>query len=129
MDRFSRKRQAILDCLRETKTHPTADWIYAQLKPVYPDISLATVYRNLHQLMDAGTIRSVGVFSGKERFDAIAANHPHIVCTRCGAVNDAGHIQIPQALIDTVQESTGYTVSEAAVQLTGLCQDCKRENG
>ena len=54
MQRFSKKRAAIYDCLCGTKTHPSADWIYQQLLPEFPDLSLATVYRNLAQLKEAG---------------------------------------------------------------------------
>ena len=43
----SRKRDAILACVCSTDTHPTAEWVYTQLKPDIPDLSLGTVYRNL----------------------------------------------------------------------------------
>ena len=46
-ENFSRKRMAILSALQETTVHPTADWVYAKLKPRYPNLSLGTVYRNL----------------------------------------------------------------------------------
>ena len=42
---YSRKREAILSALRSTKTHPTAEWVYLQMKNEYPDLSLGTVYR------------------------------------------------------------------------------------
>ena len=42
-----RKRAAILECLQQTDLHPSAEWIFTQLKPTYPDLSLGTVYRNL----------------------------------------------------------------------------------
>ena len=42
-----RKREAILACLRDTTAHPSAEWVYEQLKPQIPDLSLGTVYRNL----------------------------------------------------------------------------------
>ena len=45
--RHSPKREAILECLRSSICHPSAEWVYAQLKPRIPDLSLATVYRNL----------------------------------------------------------------------------------
>ena len=34
---FSRKRQAILEALRNTKIHPTAEWVHQTLKNDYPD--------------------------------------------------------------------------------------------
>ena len=42
--KHSRKRDAILACLRSTTCHPTAEWVYQQLKPAIPDLSLGTVY-------------------------------------------------------------------------------------
>ena len=59
--KHSRKRDAILECLRCTTSHPTAEWVYTQLKPTIPDLSLATVYRNLAMFKDEGTLVSVGV--------------------------------------------------------------------
>ncbi len=64
--RHSRKRDAILECLRCTTSHPTAEWVYNQLKPTIPDLSLATVYRNLAMFKAEGTIDSVGVYNGLE---------------------------------------------------------------
>ena len=55
-----RKRDAILTCLRQTTVHPSADWVYARLKPEYPDLSLGTVYRNLALFKEQGKILSLG---------------------------------------------------------------------
>lgn len=128
MQRYSKNREAILSCLRGTKSHPTAEWIYTQLKPEYPDLSLATVYRNLALLKDNGVIRSVGVVDGQERFDATTELHPHAFCSRCGAVIDLPHVAaIPQAAINAVEEETGFAVAEAVLQFTGLCAECAKQ--
>lgn len=58
--KHSKKRDAILECVRSTKEHPTADWVYSQLKPSIPDLSLGTVYRNLASFKREGVISSVG---------------------------------------------------------------------
>ena len=125
MQRYSKNREAILACLRGTKTHPTADWIYAQLKPDCPELSLATVYRNLNALKEQGKIRSVGIVNGQERFDAMTQPHPHAVCARCGAVIDLSGVPVPRELIDAVQAETGFSIREAVLQFTGLCPECK----
>ena len=70
MQKHSRQRDAIYACLCSTETHPTAEWIYEQLKPEFPALSLGTVYRNLAAFKRAGKIASVGVVDGQERFDA-----------------------------------------------------------
>ena len=54
--KHSRKRDAILACLRSTTCHPTAEWVYQQLKPAIPDLSLGTVYRNLSMFKDEGLV-------------------------------------------------------------------------
>ena len=69
-ENFSRKREAIYQTVCDTKVHPTAEWVYEALKPVYPDLSLGTVYRNLKKFCESGKIRRVGVINGQEHFDA-----------------------------------------------------------
>lgn len=125
MQRFSKKRQAIYDCLCTTKSHPTADWIYDQLHPVYPDLSLGTVYRNLSQLKEAGMIQSVGVVNGQERFDADVSPHPHLVCNDCGTVADL-HMDLPKSLMADAQEQSGFLISGVSLRLQGKCPDCRK---
>jgi len=54
--RFSKKREAILNVIRDTDCHPSAEWVYQQLKPTHPDLSLGTVYRNLIFFQNHGTV-------------------------------------------------------------------------
>ena len=74
--KYSRQREAIKQHLIGNDTHPTADEVYYHVRQEYPNISLATVYRNLAQLKEAGRIRSVGTVAGQERFDADLHPHP-----------------------------------------------------
>lgn len=78
--RYSKKREAILAAIQGTSCHPSAEWIYQQLKPSHPDLSLGTVYHNLIFFQERGDIRSVGVIQGQERFDAVVTPHSHFVC-------------------------------------------------
>ena len=57
--RYSRQREVVFDVLSSTDTHPTADWIYGKAKTVLPDISIATVYRNLRELVKCGRVIDV----------------------------------------------------------------------
>jgi Fur family peroxide stress response transcriptional regulator len=86
--KHSVKRDAILGVLRGTDTHPGAQWVYERLKPVMPDLSLGTVYRNLRLFREEGTALSLGTVNGEERFDGVTGPHPHLVCERCGTVLD-----------------------------------------
>ena len=127
MERFSKKRQAILDCLRGTKTHPTAEWVFEQLRPQDPALSLATVYRNLRQLREAGLIRSVGTVDGQERYDANVSAHPHGVCRICGAVLDLEDAALPALEPPQWETADGFLIEEITVQSVGLCRRCKEK--
>ena len=88
MRNYSKQREAILTVLRETDTHPTANWIYAKVRETIPNISLGTVYRNLSLLSDMGEILRLQMGDGVDHFDATTAPHNHFICNSCGAVID-----------------------------------------
>ena len=128
MQRFSKKRQAVLDCVLSTRAHPTAEWVYEHLKDAYPDMSLATVYRNLGQLRDAGIIRSIGVVNGEERYDGVTDGHPHAVCSVCGRIIDIPPIDIPPVAVEEIRKKTGFTVSGTNLRFNGVCSACFDKN-
>ena len=86
--RYSQKRADILAAIQGTDCHPSAEWVYQQLKPSHPGLSLGTVYRNLIFFRQQGLIQSVGVVGGQERFDGTLTPHSHFVCDCCGSVLD-----------------------------------------
>ena len=120
----SRKRDAILACIRSTDTHPSAEWIYARLKPAIPDLSLGTVYRNLRLFLAEGAIVSVGVVDGLDRFDGRTEPHVHFICQDCGAVLDVGSVDVPAELAGQAELATGGTVTACCLTFTGRCRRC-----
>ena len=124
--RHSRKRDAILECLRCTTSHPTAEWVYNQLKPTIPDLSLATVYRNLAMFKAEGTIDSVGVYNGLERFDFRTDPHAHLLCAECGRVMDVETPELEPKLCALAQSASGAEVRTCTLTFTGVCPDCRR---
>lgn len=121
--KHSKKRDAILECLRATDCHPSADWVYARLKPEIPDLSLGTVYRNLALFRSEGTITSVGVVDGLERFDADTSPHMHFVCSDCGAVIDVGSAEVPESIL-TGAARAGH-VTACRITFSGVCCNCE----
>lgn len=120
----SRKRDAILRCLSSTDRHPTAEWIYQQVKPAFPDLSLATVYRNLAQAKQTGEICSIGVVNGLERFDYCTQPHAHFICCRCQAVLDAPNICVPASISQQASALLGAQIDALQVTFSGLCARC-----
>ena len=123
--RRSKKRDAILECIRGTKAHPSAEWIYQQLKGEHPDLSLGTVYRNLALFRESGEIISVATVRGVERLDACTEPHAHFVCDSCAAVID---VDVPMEDLRTVlQQQYGCEVQRSTMTFHGLCADCKEK--
>ena len=124
---FSSKRNAIYNTILSTTTHPSARWIYEQLKPDYPDLSLGTVYRNLSIFREDGTIMVVGTVKGQERFDFNTEPHPHFICTGCGRVIDIDMPMPGDALWVKTTAEQGLEVRGCQITLTGLCSDCSEK--
>lgn len=124
-----RKRDAILSYLRSTDAHPSADMVYARLKPEIPDLSLGTVYRNLSMFRQQGVIASLGTVNGVERFDGNTVPHVHFVCTDCSCVLDMPELQVPQHMIETVNQQTGGSVTTCSLTFSGQCSQCMRIKG
>ena len=123
----SRKRQAILDAIHSTTEHPSAEWLYNRLKPVYPDLSLGTIYRNLGIFRESGEICSVGTVCGQERFDGDTHPHAHFVCRSCGKVMDVESPFLGTAFYYELGKQIGAEISGYQLSFFGLCRDC-REN-
>ena len=120
-----RKRNAILECLMNTDTHPSAEMVHQMLQQEHPDISQATVYRNLALFKKQGQIISVGTVNGIERFDANTDPHVHFICTGCDSVIDMPQLSVPTALSADAEKSSGCHVQSCQLTFTGLCSDCK----
>jgi Fur family peroxide stress response transcriptional regulator len=129
--KHSKKRDAILELIRSTTSHPGAQWVYDQLKAAIPGLSLATVYRNIKLFQREGSVVSVGVVDGEERFDGRVEPHPHFVCARCGRVMDYDAPELPpefsgivENLKDTVHNQDGFVIDCRKTVFNGLCAEC-----
>ena len=119
-----RKRNAILEYLQQTDEHPAAEMVYNSLKAQMPDISLATVYRNLAMFRQQGQIMSIGTVGGVERFDGNTAPHVHFVCNGCYRVADLHSMPVPESLSREAERITGGQVNDCQLTFTGLCAGC-----
>ena len=123
-EKHFRKREAILECLKGTDVHPSAEWVFNQLKPQIPDLSLGTVYRNLSRFKEQGDIISLGTVNGIERFDGNTTPHVHFICSSCDAVIDLPQMEVPQDLCSRASSLTGGCVENCQLTFTGRCSQC-----
>ena len=125
--RRSRQSEVVLEAVRSTMDHPTAEWVYRQARRRLPRISLGTVYRNLKQLVELGLIREIHTGGHPVRFDCNTGRHYHIRCLGCGRVND-----LPMSVDTRLEEEAGramnYQILGHQVEIHGLCPLCHAGN-
>lgn len=129
--RMTKQRRIILEELRATHNHPTADEIYHRVRERLPRISLGTVYRNLDRLAASGMIRRLDNAGPQMRFDADLDRHIHIRCVRCGRITDLdGDPDTSEHECDRdMLAGTGYTMIERRIEYTGICPACAEKEG
>ncbi len=125
--RHSKQRDALIDILCATDSHPTADKLYMELREDFPNISLATVYRNLKQLVEAGKILELSTGSGKEHYDGATHCHYHFVCKDCGEVSDL-NVEPFKNLEQQLSKDTGNDIDGYSLMFYGTCRNCKNKN-
>jgi len=122
--KYSSQREAILRFLKTRKDHPTADVVFQHIRKDIPNISLATVYRNLNQLAAAGIILRLTTDGKTDHFDACVEPHFHFCCRECNGVKDIDMEPFPE-LIERAQLASNFKVEEAVILFSGLCDCCK----
>ncbi|MBM4432392.1 MAG: transcriptional repressor [Chloroflexi bacterium] len=127
MTRHSRQKETILKILKETNSHPTADWIYSEVRKEIPNVSLGTVYRNLRVLKQEGKVLELDLVGNVTRYDGNHRNHDHFRCEKCGRVFDlngavdAGALEMDKK----ISKRTGFKVLYHRLEFRGFCKDCK----
>ena len=118
--RYSKKREAIYNALAATREHPSAEWLYQKLKPEYPDLSLATVYRNLNAMCEEGEIFRIPVPGQPDHYDRNPVKHEHTYCERCGELADLLLPELADLLAKACPDYNGYQLTVCTV-----CQQCR----
>ncbi|MCL6627553.1 MAG: transcriptional repressor, partial [Alicyclobacillus shizuokensis] len=112
-------RRAVLEVIRQSREHPTANDIMDTLAKRGERYAYATIYNSLRYLADHGLIRELNIGNGITRYDGRMEEHQHVVCSRCGAIAEA---DVDTAeLVRQIEAETGYKVHSLNVHLTGLC--------
>jgi Fe2+ or Zn2+ uptake regulation protein len=122
--RRTRQREVVLEAVRSTMEHPTADWVYRRARRRIPTISLGTVYRNLKQLAEAGLIREIHAGGQTTRFDGNTGPHHHVRCIGCGRVQD---LEMPLDLRRerAAARALDFEVVGHQVEVQGICAECR----
>jgi Fur family transcriptional regulator, ferric uptake regulator len=123
----TRQRDIVLDCFLASDRHMSTEELYLKVRAKYPTIGYATVYRTLKLFAESGIAREIHFGDGQTRYEHAAEgeHHDHLVCTRCGAVQEFENETI-ERLQQEVAGQFGFQVETHKLELYGICAKCRK---
>jgi len=123
----SKQREQILDVLLKTEKHTTVDGLYELVRKKNPKIGLATVYRAMRVICDAGLAKEVDFGDGLKRFEHKYQHqhHHHLVCIKCGRVIEIANPEI-ERLQKKLASQHNFAPTRDTMKIFGICSRCKR---
>jgi Fe2+ or Zn2+ uptake regulation protein len=109
--------------LRRAGGHVTAEQVSSQLARDVPSLSPATVYATLDLLDDLGFVRRISTPGGATVYDVRRDPHHHLVCHRCGGLEDLD-AEVDASAASAAAARAGFRVEHVELQLSGLCRRC-----
>jgi Fe2+ or Zn2+ uptake regulation protein len=124
--RETKQRRVIYQTIKGTYSHPTADWIFEQVRQELPKVSLGTVYRNLNVLKEEGLVHEIYGGDRRAHYDADITPHAHFICQTCDQIIDVrGAKNVDWR---PLKDLVGCEVSDQRIVFSGLCAGCRQQN-
>jgi Fur family peroxide stress response transcriptional regulator len=117
------QRIAICRIALNSRTHPSAQQVYNEVKKIHPTVSLATVYKTLEVLRDVDLVQEINFPKGQARFDSYMTPHINLVCLKCGNITDLDDMVIEE-ITRKVTSFTKFKPTGQRVDVYGICQKC-----
>ena len=123
--RITPQRLAVLAILAQSRSHPSVEEIHRRVLSQFPTTSLATIYKTINLLKELGEVLELGFSDWGSRYDGRHPQpHPHVICTRCGAIADPDYADMPQMAREMAVKS-GYHITSHRLDFFGLCPACR----
>jgi Fur family ferric uptake transcriptional regulator len=123
----TRQRDIVLEVFLTSDRHMSTEELYLKVRAKNPTIGYATVYRTLKLFAESGIAREIHFGDGQSRYEHVTAgeHHDHLVCTRCGAVQEFENEAI-ERLQDEVAGQFGFLVETHKLEMYGICPKCRK---
>ncbi len=118
---MTKQRKLILDIIKSSSGHMTAEEIYAKAKQVIPSIAIGTVYRNLGLMAEAGEIRRLAIPDKPDKYDKSSKPHEHLICQKCGEISDL----FVSSMHEFLKQQTGIEITGYDLNLRYICDKCQ----
>ncbi|WP_300368793.1 Fur family transcriptional regulator [Hydrogenimonas sp.] len=103
--------------------HINIEDLYGEMLKEFPSVSLATIYKNINQMIDNGLIQEVKLPRSKSVYELIKDPHLHMVCDKCHKVEDV--VVGTEKIIEEAEKLSGYIITESFITLRGICAECQ----
>lgn len=118
------QRMVIFRILSEANQHITVDEVYRRAKEEYPMLSLATVYRNMEQLVESDLLKHLDLGGASMRYDTNLEEHHHFVCTKCCKIFDVYLQDINYKMDAGRSHLEKAKINSLDLHLKGICGEC-----
>jgi Fur family peroxide stress response transcriptional regulator len=124
--RLTPQRVELVRMIAASEGHPSANQFYEKIKPKFPTMSHATVYKTLALLKEMGQVLEIDLREDSHYDGNRPEPHPHLICMKCNQIID-GDVFLDQESVRKLEAASGYTILRPQIALYGLCPDCKKE--
>ncbi len=126
--RLSPQRRVVAEVLVGDHVHLTAEEVHDLARERLPEISRATVYNTLNELVAMRELLEVAVVDGPKRYDPnVGEEHDHLVCDSCHAIRDVPRSGMPPTIPGSAR--AGYLLTGVEITYRGLCPACAARHG
>lgn len=123
--RMTSHRLALLRIMSVSEGHPNATQLYEKLRKQFPTISLATIYKTLLILKEDGQVFEIDLHNDSHYDGNKPYPHPHLICSKCGAILDGDDVSFLNAINHEIQEKYKFQVAQSQLLFYGVCQNCQ----
>ncbi len=119
--RLTAQRRVIAEAMAGDHVHLTADEVLDRARATLPEVSLATVYNTLNELVSLGELTEVQHTDGRKRYDPnVSDRHHHLMCIECGRMLDviASTPRLP------ADQRHGFELLGVEVTFRARCPEC-----
>lgn len=118
------QRRVVAEVLDGEHVHLTAEAVHCYAQERLPEISLATVYNTLNELVAMGELLEVSTGTGPKRYEPnVTVPHHHLVCTACGTLRDV--LTTGESLVELPSEDRfGFLITGMDIVFQGICPTC-----
>lgn len=114
--------EQILAIVMRKGEHPTAEQIFLEMKANNPKIAQGTVYNNLNSLVEEGKIIRISESGFPDRFDN-TTRHDHMVCIKCGKLED---VKLPN-FTEAIERNSGEKIVSYDLRVRYICPECRNK--